>query len=83
MRTDWNDDFINGLMFIRRFAERYQVIGPITLNLKFANQRDSEYFKAGLKMDCRELFYDLKILQSSNLDKFKMCGMKVEIEHWK
>jgi len=83
MRTDWNEDFMNGLKFIRRFAERYQVIGPITLRLTFVNQHDSEYFKAGLKMDCKEMFYDFNIQSQFNLDKFEMMGFHVEIEHWK
>lgn len=83
MRTNWNEDFMNGLKLIRRFAERYQVIGPITLNLKFANQHDSEYFKAGLKMDCKELFYDLNTQSQFSIDKFEMMGFHVEIEHQK
>jgi hypothetical protein len=83
MRTDWNDDFVNGLQFIRRFADRYHVIGPMTMKLTFANQRDSEHFKAGLKMDCKEIFYDLNMQSKFNIDKFEMMGFHVEIEHWK
>jgi hypothetical protein len=83
MRTDWNEDFMKGLKFIRRFAERYQVLGPITLNLTFTNEHDSEYFKAGLRMDCKELLYDLKMQSEYNIDKFEMLSFHVQIEHFK